>query len=98
MTPDRRTINGGWLQRREAEAAPDRGVTHFVSYEPRNMGRDYVMSACGVPMHISEYASRPSCPDPRCREAARDHHFRLLRERLQLIRACNRYKESYGQN
>ena len=57
-------------------------VTHFVPWTGREMGRDYVLSACGKGMHIKHYSSQPTCQDPRCQTGAKAHRLKLKAEAL----------------
>jgi hypothetical protein len=53
------------------------GRTHWVTYEPHNIGRDLVTAACGERIHITEFSATPTCAS--CRA------FRI-RERLKKLR------------
>lgn len=55
-------------------------ITHWVSYEPKNMGRDYVVTACGRLVPITDYSSRPTCKERPCQTQAARHRIRLSRE------------------
>lgn len=56
-------------------------ITHWCSYEPTNMERDWVDATCGARMHIREYSSLPSCKERACQLGAMRHRLRLAKER-----------------
>lgn len=58
------------------------GITHFVSYEPKHMDKDWVTSACGQRVHIREFSAEPTCQDRRCKAAALRHKLLLMREKM----------------
>ena len=52
-------------------------ITHWVSYDPDQMGRDWVVSACGLLVHITDYSLHPTCRDRRCQLGAARHRIRI---------------------
>lgn len=56
------------------------GVTHFVSYAAKNMGRTWVEAACGERIHISEFSISPTCKQIACIQDAIKHRLLLKRE------------------
>lgn len=57
-------------------------LTHWVSYDPENMAKDYVMTACGEGSHIKYFSLHPTCQDKRCQRAAMIHRIALLRKAI----------------
>lgn len=61
-------------------------TTHWVSFEPCNLGRDMVRSACERQIPIAQFAELPTCRDKRCREQAINHRAMLLKHKLKKLR------------
>jgi hypothetical protein len=64
------------------EMETDTPLTHFVSYELKNLGTNWVETPCGRIVHITEFSAQPTCRDKRCQIAAARHRLTRAREKV----------------